>query len=260
MLQHATSIINDNFLHHSTWLQSQTRGMKVVHAPGLSWSDSGISCDTFNILYIKDASEFDVAAFHEATDHYNRKNFEFCVWINEENLSPAVINAFNKENLHEAGTEPGMLIDLKNFTAGTLQADVRRLNNPDALKEFAHVVSLNWDPPDHRVNEFYNKVAEVIFNGHHPIEYYGSYVDGKLVSVIELFPDTMENAGLYSLCTLSEYRGKGIATNLMKHCLTHLKNSGYSSATLQAADDGLNIYKKLGFIETTRFYEFKQTS
>ena len=163
-----------------------------------------------------------------------------------------MVDALQNAGLQEAGNDPCMIIDLKNYNTTAPNGDIRKLNS---LESFADLVSRNWTPPDQNVIEFYKKVSPIVFN--HNIEYFGSYVDEKLVSVIELFPDTNTNAGLYSLCTLSEHRGKGIATNLMKHCLTRLKSNGYISATLQASDDGLSIYQKLGFVQKTRFSEFR---
>lgn len=249
----AARIINDNFLHHASFLQSLTDGMMTLREEGFCYSDSGLSCDTFNILYITDGNNFNTSAFQKAIAHYQTKQFDYCIWVNEENLSSKVADALQKSGLQEAGNDPGMIIDLKNYNATSTNGDIRKLNS---LEDFADLVSRNWTPPDQNVIEFYKKVSPIVFN--HNIEYFGSYVDEKLVSVIELFPDTKTNAGLYSLCTLSEYRGKGIATNLMKHCLHHLRSKGYTSATLQASDDGLNIYKKLGFEQATRFSEFKQ--
>lgn len=242
----AIKIINDNFLHHATFLQSRTPGMQTIHGGGLSYSDSGLSCDTFNILYITDAQAFNAADFHQAVRHYTAKQFDFCVWINEENLSSSVRNALANAGLSEAGNEPGMIIYLEEYSS---TGDVRKLNT---LDDFARLVSCNWQPPDQNVVDFYSRVKPV------HSEYFASYVNGEPVSVVELFPDTPANVGIYSLYTLPGYRGKGIATDLMKHCLHHLKSKGYITATLQAADDGLNIYKKLGFVPATRFYEFKK--
>lgn len=235
-------------------MQSLTPGMTTVEEAGFCYSDAGLSCDTFNILYITDGISFDAAAFEKAIGHYQRKRFEFCVWINEENVSPKVAAALKGAGLLQAASEPGMLIELKNYVAANISGDIRKLNT---LDDFAELVSRNWTPPDQNVIEFYRRVAPII-SGQDTIEYFGSFIDNKLVSAIELFPGTSGNAGLYSLCTLQAYRGKGIATNLMKHCLLHLQSKGYATATLQASDDGLGIYQKLGFVQTTRFYEFKQ--
>ena len=221
--------------------------MQTVTAPGLSYSDSGLSCDTFNILYV--TSGFSADEFYEAVRYYDDRQLEFCVWINEENLSAEVAAALQHAGLHEAGNEPGMIIDLKKYEHTRLTDDIRQL---ETLDDFARLISYNWDPPDQNVIEYYKRVTP------QTAEYFGSYVNGELVSVVELFPDISTNAGIYSLYTLPQHRGKGIGTNLMRHCLHHLQSKGFTSATLQAADDGLNIYKKLGFEPATRFYEFKK--
>lgn len=247
-----SKIINDNFLHHASFLQSLTNGMMTVKEEGFCYSDSGISSDTFNILYITDGNNFNPSAFQKAIDHYQTKQFEYCIWVNEENLSPKVIDALQDAGLQEAGNDPGMLIDLKNYNATPTNGDIRKLST---LEDFADLVSRNWTPPDQNVIEFYKRVTPPA-----NIEYFGSYVADKPVCVIELFPDTNTNAGLYSLCTLAEHRGKGIATNLMKYCLAHLRSKGYTTATLQASDDGLRIYQRLGFEQATRFSEFKPTT
>lgn len=254
----ASKIINDNFLHHATFLQVHAEGMMTVRDEGFCYADSGLSCDTFNIVYITHGERFNVAGFQNTVHHFESKQADYCVWINEENLSEKVADALNNAGLQEADSEPGMIIELNKYNHASPGGNIRKLSTPSMLEEFAVIVSCNWQPPDQNVVEFYKRVAPVIFNDQqHNIEYFGIYEDGKLVSAMEVFPDSNTNAGLYSLCTLAEYRGKGLATSLMRHCLDRLKLKGYVTATLQAADDGLNIYKKLGFVQTTRFHEFK---
>lgn len=48
-----------------------------------------------------------------------------------------------------------------------------------------------------------------------------------------------------------EYRGKGIATNIMKTIIEYLKNIGISEVTLKATYEGKPIYERLGFEEYT---------
>ncbi|HYE54146.1 MAG TPA: GNAT family N-acetyltransferase [Chitinophagaceae bacterium] len=255
--ENSIQIINHNFLHHSTFLQSQTAGMRAHHRDGVSWSDSGLNCDTFNILYITDHNTLSDASLQEVIDHYRQNDLAFCAWINEENLSPAIKSALERSGLQEAGSEPGMILELEAFQHTPAAADISKLNTRSGLQQFAHIVSLNWNPPDKDVARFYERVAETVLHPSSHIAYYASFIDNKPVSVVEVFPDNAYNAGIYSVCTLKEFRGRGIATDLMKFCLQQLKNAGYRTATLQAADDGLNIYKKLGFTASTRFYEFK---
>lgn len=249
-------VINDNFLHHATFLQSLTPEMDMVIKEGLSYSDSGLSSDTFNIIYIT-GNNLQPATLAEAIHHFDKKQFEFCIWINEENRTEQVINLFNTLELQQAGADPGMILHLDKLEAREFSADIRKANTKTELEIFAQIVSQNWQPPDQNVMRYYDRVSGAIFNKG-DIQYYLYYLDGDPVAAVELFPDTVENAGLYSLCTLTHARGKGIGTALMSYCLQALKAQGYKTVALQASDDGLRIYKRLGFEEKTRFYEYKR--
>lgn len=230
--------------------------MEVVKKDGLSYSDSGLSCDTFNIIYITNGN-LQPNELAGAINHFDEKQFEFCIWINEENRMQNVMDVMNSFSLQQAGSDPGMILDLQSFEAPATNADIRKISTKSELEVYADIISLNWEPADMNVIRYYKSVADAIFNNSH-IQYYSYYLDGHPVAAVELFPDNNENAGLYSLCTLANARGKGIGTNLMKYSLNQLKQQGYKTVTLQASDDGLNIYKKLGFVEKTRFYEYKK--
>lgn len=250
--------INQNFLHHSTYLPSLTEGMTVGQEAAFCYSDSGLSCDTFNIIYITDGSKLQLKSLRKVIQHYDQKGFAFCVWINEENLSERVKGIFDAFALQAAGHEPGMSLALSTWQPAPVTGHIIPIHDADTLEIFARIISLNWEPADLHVIEYYKRVQDTLFQKQQSVAYYGSMVQDRIVSVIEVFPTDDEVAGLYSLCTLESYRGKGIATDLMKHCLNLLKQQGYQLATLQAADDGLGIYKKLGFTAQTRFYEYKK--
>lgn len=68
----------------------------------------------------------------------------------------------------------------------------------------------------------------------------------------------LKTAGIGGVCTDSDYRKKGVITNLMNLALAHAQREGFSNASLFT---GLTIpahriYLRLGFIDvlTTRFY------
>jgi len=83
--------------------------------------------------------------------------------------------------------------------------------------------------------------------------------DGKPVSNVELvFKQLHLGEGVYSktggisaVCTDSDYRKKGIVSNLMKLSLEYAKNSGVSNASLFTGLDipAHRIYQRLGFVD-----------
>lgn len=89
---------------------------------------------------------------------------------------------------------------------------------------------------------------------------------GKPVSSVELvFKQLHIGEGVYSktsgisgVCTDSDYRRKGIVSNVMKLCLEYAKNSGISNASLYTGLDipGHRIYQRLGFVDIMTFRSY----
>jgi len=60
--------------------------------------------------------------------------------------------------------------------------------------------------------------------------------------------------------TLKNYRGKGLATQIFKHSIPHLREAGikeYLLEVLQHNTGAVSVYSKLGFEVTREFYYFK---
>jgi GNAT superfamily N-acetyltransferase len=68
----------------------------------------------------------------------------------------------------------------------------------------------------------------------------------------------LKTAGIGGVCTDSDYRKKGVVTNLMNLALAHAQREGFSNASLFTGITipAHRIYLRLGFVDvlTTRFY------
>jgi len=83
--------------------------------------------------------------------------------------------------------------------------------------------------------------------------------DGKPVSSVEIVLKQLhmgegvysKTGGISGVCTDSDYRKKGIVSNLMKLSLEYAKNSGASNASLYTGLDfpAHRIYHRLGFVD-----------
>jgi len=122
-------------------------------------------------------------------------------------------------------------------------------------KELARIFSECFGPTTaRRILEWYRnedvRPAEDVFVG---------VVDGKLVSGVELVPKQLhygegvyiKTAGFSGVCTDSDYRCRGIVTNLMKTALEKSKRDGLSNASLYTGLDisAHRIYERLGFVD-----------
>jgi hypothetical protein len=84
-------------------------------------------------------------------------------------------------------------------------------------------------------------------------------VDGKLVSHVNMEFKQLDHgegvhlktAGIAGVCTDSDYRRRGIVTNLMKLTLDDVRQRGVSNASLFTGLDlpAVRIYRRLGFVD-----------
>lgn len=63
---------------------------------------------------------------------------------------------------------------------------------------------------------------------------------------------------LMSMFTEGEFRGKGLATEIVNRAISWSRDHGYPALTLHASDMGLPLYRKMGFKRTREMeLEFK---
>mgnify|MGYP001801245329 CR=1 FL=1 len=249
--------IDQNFNLHATKIPEQCSSMQVVNLGALSFVDSSLSCDTFNIIHIKNGELATRENIENAVCFFKNKEHDFCLWINTENLTPPVINTLKTLNLTEQNQEVGMLLSLEEYqpVEDDNHANISRVSTPNELLTYANAIAMNWSPPDQNVLAYYKKAANNYLNQENVVLL--TYeVDGKVVSTVELFASDEETIGLYGFTTLQTYRGLGIGSSLMTYSLNLVKSKGYKNAILQATEDGLGIYRTYGFKDFTTYFEF----
>lgn len=251
------NIITKNFDRHAYFIPSQTPGMQVFHNSKLTYIDSGLSCDTFNIIHLLSGQEVS-AEIRVAVDYFRQKNLAYCIWVNEENLSPEVQACFQEMGIQIQNTEPEMVLALNNYEVinSPLHQNVELVHTPAQLAEFAKSIAANWSPPDQNVVRYYQQVAPAILNPAHQVQLLVYREAGQVVSCLEMFPSDEQTLGFYSLATLEAFRGRGIASAMLTFALNRAKTFGYQQVILQASEDGLRIYEKVGFRRVGLYYEY----
>jgi GNAT superfamily N-acetyltransferase len=248
-------LIDENFGSHATRIPGQMKEMIVSRKGGFTVTDSGLSCDTFNIIHIH-SPEISKDDFMEIVFSFQNSQKDFCIWVSKENLSKATESVLNELELSVQNEEVGMVLDLERFTNKEVldQAGITKVDSKEALIRFAEVLAANWSPPDQNVLEYYNITANNFLNSDIDLFYYVH--NDTPCTTVELFPSNADTAGIYGLATLEDFRGKGIGMKMMSFLLNHAKSSGYKNLILQATEDGIGIYKKLGFEPYTTYFEY----
>ncbi|MBL6447815.1 GNAT family N-acetyltransferase [Fulvivirga sp. 29W222] len=224
----------------------------------LSYVDSGLSCDTFNIIHLFDGNKFVEKELLDAVDYFRQQNLDFCLWVSKKNLTTEVKACFEKLGLSVQGEEVGMALDLENYEPVTKgeHNNILEVNREEYLSQYAGVIARNWTPADENVMKYYETTAAQYLDKSRGIVFFLYQQDGLPVAGVELFPTDDKTIGLYGLATLEAYRGKGIGFALMTNALNMAKSSGFKQVILQASEDGIGIYKRLGFQELTNYFEY----
>ncbi len=252
---HHKVTITENFQGHSSIIPEQNPGMQVLQIGNLKVINSGLPCDTFNVIHVQ--GPFEEGELNEALAIFKGNNFPFCLWITQEQLNLSSKALLQKEGLQCQAEEAGMSLDLATYDPIITDKHhhIKKAKTPEMVRDFSQVIAKNWSPPDAHVIDFYEKTAQN-FLQHDQFSLLTYYQNDIPVATVEVFISNEKVAGIHGLATLEDTRGQGIGSALMTRVLNEAKTKGFETAVLLATPDGLGIYEKLGFVSHTRFYEY----
>jgi ribosomal protein S18 acetylase RimI-like enzyme len=122
--------------------------------------------------------------------------------------------------------------------------EVRAAADDESLRAWAHVFTLGYGMPldwEDIIFDIWLKLGLDL-----PVRNYLGYLNGEPVSTSCLFLGGGA-AGIYSVATLPEARGKGIGAALTLKPLQDARAMGYRIGVLQSSKMGFGVYKRLGF-------------
>jgi len=251
---------DSNFVTHACWVQRQLAGMRATDDGGLVIADSGLPCDTFNIICRARLAPQDAPArAREAIDYFARVNRPFSWWV-----GPADTPRNLGEHLEAAGLKPAEAELAMSADLGALNAEhtapsglaIRRASTEAELTDYARINAANWSPPDPMVLRFYQLATPLLLRSDAPLWLYVGYLDGQAVATAELAVGGGV-VGLYGIATLEAYRRRGIGTALTLRPLLDARAAGQTTGVLQAAPDGVGIYRRVGFETYGEIVEYK---
>jgi ribosomal protein S18 acetylase RimI-like enzyme len=134
--------------------------------------------------------------------------------------------------------------------------EVRRVRTRAELDTMARLAAANWSPPDPDVLTFYDRAAGVLLDPACPQWFYLGYLDGEPVATAEaaLHAGTV---ALFGIATLPSFRNRGIGSRMTWQPLRDASAAGCDLASLQAADAGVGLYRRLGFAAYGEITEYK---
>ena len=250
-----------NFVAHAGWVQQQTPDMRVVDATDLVLVDSGLPCDTFNLVgRARLAPDTASERIRWAVDYFAGARRPFSWWLGPGDQPPELGDLLSAAGLQRAETELAMAADLTSLRAGALSPErlqIRRARTPAEIRHFADALSST--PRDPQVVRFYDLAAPALLADDSPLWLYVGYLGEVPVATAELAV-AGGVVGLYNISTLEDYRRRGFGSALTLRPLLDARSLGYRAAVLQAASAGVSMYTRIGFEPFGRITEYKPVS
>jgi len=249
-----------NFVTHAGWVQQRLPGMQFKEESGLTLIDSGLPCDTFNfVCRARLTSDNAKDAVRQARTFFRSVRRPFSWWVGPVDQPPELGDLLIASGLERAENELAMAADLTTLHVDTFVQpglEIKRVHTSVQLRDFARINAANWTPPDRLVLRFYELAESTLLANQSAIWLYVGYLNGIPVATAEL---TVGGGvvGLYNITTLKAFRRRGIGRALTLQPLLDAQMQGHQVAILQAAKDGIGIYKRIGFQEFGEITEYK---
>ncbi|MUT64715.1 GNAT family N-acetyltransferase [Paenibacillus sp. NEAU-GSW1] len=226
---------------------SRLPGAVLHDREDLLWIASGVPIYFYNGVF---RSRFPSSSdLRRLVDHviaeYEKRKLSF-IW----QLGPSSHPANLDQHLVAAGfqfdeTEPGMALDMDAFEAEDMPmpADftIKKAVDEEMLKDWVRVWA--FGAPDYIA---LTQQVHLQLGWGEPCHYFIGYLNGKPAATVMLFL-AAGVAAIHHVVTQPEARNRGIGTAMTAYALKEAKRAGYRIAILTASEEGLAIYKRLGF-------------
>lgn len=225
-------------------------GARVWADEALTVVDSGLPCDTFNLI-CRSRLRAEAAAqrIADALAYYQETQHPFSWWLGPGAQPDDLPHRLAAAGLEPAESELAMGLDLADLPGPDPWPEgltIRRVTTPEELEAYATLSAANWSPPDAHVLAFYRAAAPHFLSPRCDQWLYLGYYATTPVATAEL-TRAGSVAGLYSIATLPDQRGRGIGTAMTRTPLRDAARAGLTHAILQAAPMGQRLYARLGF-------------
>lgn len=251
---------DEPFVTHVTWPLERTAGMATDVRPELVLSDSGLPCDTFNIICRARLDRAGVrAAALGAIAHFARVQRPFSWWVGPADRPGDLGSVLEELGLQRAESSVAMALPLGSLSDPPPPIpglEVRRVRTEAELDALARMAAANWMPPDPDVLAFYRRTAAALLDAGAPRWLYVGYLDGEPVATAEATVQA-RTVGLFNIGTRASFRGRGIGSAMTWQPLRDASAAGCDLAVLQADEGAVGLYRRLGFVAFGGVTEYK---
>ena len=169
-------------------------------------------------------------------------------WLDPGFTPSSLPDALERHGYVSRGVVPAMAMTLGSLPAIALPpgAELSWVEGQDRMRETQRMVGIGFGMPSELADGLAEHLAGIGDPVDGPARVVVVRVDG--VPVASAMAATVNDvAGIYSVVTLPEARGKGLGTTVTLAALHDARERGAQMAVLEASDMGFPIYARMGF-------------
>jgi ribosomal protein S18 acetylase RimI-like enzyme len=252
----------EEFIFDLYKLFSNSPKMEVFSSEEMIWSLTDVPFFLFNMVF---RSSFKAVEEEEAEEAI-KKMIAKCqsrnvplMWQIGPNAQPAELGSLlEKYGFSLADKVPGMAIEIhemKNIPPIPQGFEIKRVSDETMLKNYLEVVKEVFKMPDFVIQTMMELFSFVGFEEILPIQHFLGYLNDEPVATCGLILGAGV-AGILDIATLSTARCQGIGTFMTAYPLQYVKKRGYNIGVLTSTEEGVNVYKNLGFEEVCKINRY----
>ncbi len=247
-------LIDKNFLQRKLLLPASHQSMQVVvYELGITNIYTTLNSDSFNCVIGGDFSQLQT---QRSADHiinfYKNKNQDFTWYMPPSMWSKEGHEVLNKLGLKNVQCMNSMIVsldDIKVNVQSTKYLEIKTIENDQILEDFSSILELF----NSNANQYYQMVKGYIIRNNN-LKCYVGYLNKIPICTGSIYINK-DIICLYDLITLLPFRRKGFATQMINFMIKNVKkNKQTKFVGLQASNEGIYLYPKLGFQKCGMFY------
>jgi GNAT superfamily N-acetyltransferase len=242
--------ITFNLLSH--WrLWAKTEHIKMIDTDELFLIDTGITegMSPSGVWYANLKSEKIEGKIGEVVEYFTSQKMPFSWFVNETSKPEDLGEHLKANNFNRMDGTPGMAVELHKMIDDRPKPSgltIERVNDEKSMRLMYNIWWTGYPMPEYMGNLGANIGVDLGFEEDNPIKYYIGYLDGKPAGCSYLVLDAGV-AGLHGVVTLPWARGRGVGTEMSLHPLREARELGYRIGVLDATQQGIGIYRRVGF-------------
>ena len=238
--------IESNTYEYRKWFSKSIKGGEIIQNEEFYLFCSGLKYGFTNFVIDIKIRENAKSKIEDIVSFFKKRNLPFLCLIGPNTKPNHIRELLIENNLRLVIKEPAMAFFLDNLEVINkpfIKLEIVKPGDYEELIIWNNIRKEVYEFPEETLTKSY--LIPVLDS---KVTAYMAYFEKKPIATSLAFYNSGV-AGIYSVTTLPEYRGKGIGTYMTYLLMQDAKKKGYELITLHSSEKGLNVYRKLGFRE-----------